>query len=86
MSANTQSPALEELHAELLHLVTRYSCAPQTPIADAVTHQLKRILNHPLIDVFPQLRQQCAVSLSVWRQRAGFVMPVESPQSSAVLH
>jgi len=83
---NRKSPQLEDLHVELLYLVTRYSCAPQSAVADAVAHQLERILRHPLIDVFPRLRQQCAVSLSIWRQRAGFRPTVEDNAQGALLH
>lgn len=83
---NRQSPQLEDLHAELLYLVTRYSCAPQGSVADAVARQLQRILSHPLIDVFPQLRRQCAVSLSIWRQRAGFSPNFEHGTHGALLH
>jgi hypothetical protein len=86
MMNSRKSPQLEELHAELLYLVTRYSCAPQGTVADAIAHQLQRILNHPLIDVFPQLRKQCAVSLSIWRQRAGFLPAFEPCQQAAVVH
>lgn len=81
---NRKSPALEELHAELLYLVTRYSCEPRAYLADAVSHQLQKILAHPLIDVFPQLRRQCATSHAVWRARARFQSPGPAPAAAAV--
>lgn len=85
MNATSKSPALEDLHAQLLHLVTRYSCQPQNHLAEAVTHQLKRILDHPLIDVFPQLKQQCVASLAIWRTRTGF-KPIPQAATEMVLH
>lgn len=78
------TPDLEELHAELLYLVTRYTCEPQGTLADAVTHQLQKILKHPLIDIFPQLRQQCCFSLAVWRKRSGFLVRPDQVQTILV--
>lgn len=78
------TPNLEELHAELLYLVTRYTCEPQGTLADAVTHQLQRILTHPLIDIFPQLRRQCSYSLAIWRKRSGFQSIPHQAQTAAL--
>ena len=78
-SNSTQN--LEELQAELIYLVTRYSCEPGGSLASAVTIQLQKLLRHPLIDVCPALRQQCAVSLAVWRKRSGFLSMTERPQT-----
>lgn len=83
--AACSTPNLEELHAELLYLVTRYSCEPQVTLATAIKDQLQRILRHPLMEIFPEFRKQCVVSLSIWRKRASFqALPDRS--GLAVLH
>ncbi|NRB72335.1 MAG: hypothetical protein HRU51_10525 [Xanthomonadales bacterium] len=71
-----QGPALEQLHADLIHLMNRYSGTPCALTAAAITQLLQRILKHPLIELFPELRCQCARGLNDWRCRAAYVAPV----------
>ncbi len=68
-----QGPALEQLHADLIYLMNRYSDTPCAHTAAAITQLLQRILKHPLIELFPELRCQCARGLNDWRCRAAYV-------------
>lgn len=72
--ANTSPPALEQLQADLIYLMNRYSGRPDEGTAGAIAMLLHGILNHPLIELFPELRGQCARGLNDWRTRAGFAM------------
>ncbi len=67
-----KSPALEELQANLIYLMNRYGSRPDQGTAGAIAHLLQRILEHPLIELFPELRGQCARGLNQWRARAAF--------------
>lgn len=68
---DTATPALEQLQADLIFLMNRYSGQPCEGTAGAITLVLQGILEHPLIELFPELRGQCARGLNQWRLRAG---------------
>ena len=68
------APALEQLQADLIYLMNRYGGRPDEGTAGAIAMLLQGILDHPLIELFPELRGQCARGLNEWRSRAGFAM------------
>ncbi len=78
------TPALEQLQADLIYLMNRYSGQPCQGTAGAIALVLQGILEHPLIELFPELRGQCARGLNQWRMRAGTVLA--SPGTLAVVH
>ena len=65
-----QAPALEQLQADLIGLMNHYSGQPCDVTAQAIARVLEVILKHPLIDVFPEFRAQCARGLRQWHLRA----------------
>ncbi len=66
------APALEHLQADLIYLMNCYTGQPCESTAGAIALVLQGILDHPLIELFPELRGQCARGLNHWRMRAGF--------------
>lgn len=62
-------PELDHLQAGLLMLMDQYAETPCRGVAMAVTMQIERLLNHPLIDLLPELRRQCCNGLNRWRAR-----------------
>lgn len=66
------SPAFEQLQAELIRCMNRYTRQPDPGTAGVVADLLQGMLEHPLIDLFPELRGQCARGLNHWRARAAF--------------
>jgi hypothetical protein len=63
-------PAFERLQAELIRCMNRYTSSPDPGTAGAVAELLQGILEHPLVDLFPELRGQCARGLNQWRTLA----------------
>lgn len=68
----SEHPPLDELQAELFLLLDRYALAPSPGLAGGVAAQLQRMLEHPLMSLFPELQRNCAASLNRWRLRGGF--------------
>jgi len=64
---------LDRMQAELFAMMYRYAQAPCCGLALAVAGQLQKLLNHPLIALFPELHRQCAMQLNGWRARGSFV-------------
>lgn len=75
---------LDLLQAELFSLLHRYAQSPCCGIALAVAAQLQRMLDHPLITLFPELQRQCASQLNGWRARGSFAEI--APRGTAMLH
>ncbi len=67
---NNDVPAFEHLQADLFRLMNRYSGQPCHRTADAIAMVIEGLLRHPLIDVFPEFREQCTRGLGQWRLRA----------------
>ena len=65
-----QHPPFEQLQADLVYLMNRYSSEQCCCIAEAVAHQMERLLMHPLMDLFPELRKEYAKGLNGWRALA----------------
>ena len=78
-------PALEQLHAELIQLMNQYTGQPSPLTAASISSLLQRILRHPLIELFPELRNQCARGLNQWRCRAATptLAPLSTPSRAA---
>lgn len=81
-----KAPAFEQLQAELIYQMNRYSGRPDAGTADAIAVLLQGILTHPLIELFPELRCQCARGLNDWRARASAGMSTATVSSTASLH
>ncbi len=64
--------SLEDLQAGLFSLLDSYVEEPCHGIAGLIAGQLERLLLHPVIDLFPELRRNYARRLNTWRIRAGF--------------
>ena len=75
-------PPLDELQAELFLLLDRYAISPSPGLAGAVAAQLQRMLEHPLMSLFPELQRNCAASLNRWRLRGGF----ETGRTAGAVH
>jgi hypothetical protein len=75
-------PPLDELQAELFLLLDHYAHAPSPGLAGVVATQLQRMLEHPLMSLFPELQRNCAASLNRWRLRGGF----EAEAAPAAVH
>jgi len=73
--AQASVPPLEELQADLFYLMDRYTGEPSHGTASAIAQVLQGILEHPLIELFPTLRGQCARGLRHWRLRAAATRP-----------
>lgn len=67
-----EPPAFEQLQADLIRCMNRYTRQPDPGTAGVVAELLQGILEHPLIELFPALRGQCARGLNQWRARAAF--------------
>ncbi len=50
--------------------MNRYAMRADAQVARAIRDTMLRILNHPLIDLFPDVRVQCARTLNQWRARS----------------
>lgn len=81
--AKTIEP-FEELQATLLRLINCYAAHPCGRLATHISYQVEKLLGHPLIDLFPELRQQYAQSLTDWKMRSNLERPGES--SNHILH
>ena len=75
-------PPLDELQAELFVLLDRYAISPSPGLAGGVATQLQRMLEHPLMSLFPELQRNCAASLNRWRLRGGF----ETDRAAGAVH
>ncbi len=80
------APALEHLQADLIFLMNHYTGRPCRNTAGAITQVLQGILDHPLIELFPELRCQCARGLNQWRLRAGVEAACRNAPLTASLH
>lgn len=60
----------EELQASLVTMMNRYATEPCCCLAAHISYQVEKLLRHPLIDLFPELRKQYAQSLGCWKARA----------------
>ncbi|KAA9129824.1 hypothetical protein F3N42_14320 [Marinihelvus fidelis] len=69
---STDHEPLDQMQAQLFALMHRYSQAPCCGLALAVAGQLVKLLEHPLITLFPELHRQCAAQLNGWRARGSF--------------
>jgi hypothetical protein len=67
---SSSQPSLEAMQANLIQLLNLYSTHPCKMTANAISLTLEGMLEHPLIDIFPELRKQCASTLNHWRLRA----------------
>lgn len=65
-----EAPALEKLQADLICLMNHYSAQPSRLTARAIAGVLEGIIEHPLIEVFPEFRDQCVQGLRQWKLRA----------------
>ncbi len=63
-------PHLDQLQGQLLLLMNRYAMRADAQVARAIRDTMLRILSHPLIDLFPDVRAQCARTLNHWRARS----------------
>lgn len=61
---------LDELQGQLVLLMNHYTLRADAHIAAAVRDTMLTILRHPLIDLFPDFRGQCARALNSWRARS----------------
>ena len=66
--AKTIEP-FEELQATLLRLINCYAAHPCGRLATHISYQVEKLLGHPLIDLFPELRQPYAQSLPFRQDR-----------------
>jgi hypothetical protein len=82
--AESSAEPFEELQASLFILINRYASEPCCCLAAHITHQVEKLLRHPLIDLFPELQKRYAQSLGNWRARARQVPATE--QTSVMLH
>lgn len=73
---------LDRLQAELFAMMHRYAQVPCCGLALAVAGQLKKMLEHPLITLFPELHRQCAMQLNGWRARGCFAEKAAGPSRS----
>lgn len=65
-----RTPALEKLQADLICLMNHYLGQPNDLTARAIARVLQVIIEHPLIEVFPEFRDQCVLGLRQWQMRA----------------
>jgi len=63
---------MEELQAELIFSLNQYAVTPCGCNARDVARLYEKVLKHPLIQLLPKFRQQCARGLNTWRARASF--------------
>ena len=77
-------PELDHLQAGLLLLMDQYAETPCRSVAVAVTMQMERLLDHPLIDLLPELQRQCCRGLNRWRARTLGAAPWSSFNSSSI--
>lgn len=69
MPQSSTVPDLDPLQAGLLLLMDQYAETPCKAVAMAVAWRIERILSHPPIDLYPEVRRQCARGLNRWRAR-----------------
>jgi hypothetical protein len=70
----SRSLGLDHLQAGLLYLLNEYVDLPCCAVAMAIARHLERLLEDPLIELFPELQRQCARGLNHWRARAWFAL------------
>ncbi len=68
--SKNEYPELDHLQAGLLMLMDQYAETPCRGVAMAVTHQMEKLLDHPLIDLLPELQRQCSHGLARWKVRS----------------
>lgn len=60
---------LDQLQGQLVLLMNRYAMGADAQVARAIRDTMLGILNHPLIELFPDVQTQCARTLNHWRAR-----------------
>lgn len=76
--SDSNTPAFEQLQTDLFALMHHYPERPNSMTALAIAVTLNRILRHPLIELFPEFRDQCVKGLQRWKLRAHCSAPLDS--------
>lgn len=66
-SARAAEPDIDTMQASIFYLMTQYSCTRDASTAEVVVDQIRRLLEHPLIELLPVQREALGRLLNNWR-------------------